>query len=265
MTGEAPRPSKRAAALQIAGAALVMAGWYLLFAFGGLGNRLEARSPALGIAAQIGGNALCALLVVFVGLRVSRQRWKDIGLGRAPLLPTLGWGLLGLLAVYISQAVIVGALLGTGALAWLPALDVTGHLDDKKRLAEQFNVLPLVSVVPLALLVGLYEEVLFRGFLLSRIGVLFDVDPIAAPGPTSPRLRGRVALVVLMTALVFGAGHGYQGGLGVAQTTIAGLGLGALVAMRRSLWPAIVAHACIDIIGLLAARFLLPLADKLPT
>jgi uncharacterized protein len=265
VSGEPPRPSKRAAALQIAGAALVMAGWLLLFVFGGVGDRLEARSPALAIAAQVGGNALLALLVVFVGLRASRQRWKDIGLGRAPLLPTVGWGLLGLLAVYISQAVIVGALLGTGALAWLPALDVTGHLDDKKRLAEQFNVLPLASVVPLALLVGLYEEVLFRGFLLSRIGVLLDVDPIAPTEPTSRQQRRRVALAVLVTAVLFGAGHAYQGALGVAQTTIAGLGLGALVAVRRSLWPAIVAHACIDIIGLLAARFLLPLADKLPT
>jgi membrane protease YdiL (CAAX protease family) len=261
VSGERPRPSKRAAALQIAGGALIMAGWYVAFVIGGLGERIDARSPALGIAAQIGGNALCALLVVAVGLRVSRQRWRDIGLGRAPLGPTIGWGLLGLLAVYVSQAVIVGALLGSGVLAWLPALDVTGHLDDKKRLAEQFNVLPLASVVPLALLVGFYEEVLFRGFLLSRVGVLLGVDAIEG---AAPHQRRRMVLAVVVTALLFGAGHLYQGALGALQTTIAGIGLGALVALRRSLWPSIVAHAGIDIIGLLAARLLLPLADKLP-
>lgn len=261
MSGDAPRPSKRSAALQIAGAALVMAGWYLVIAFGGLGDRLQARSPALAILVQVGGNALLAVALVALGLRASRQRWRDIGLGRTRLLPALGWGIVGLLAVYISQAVIVGALLGTGVLAWLPSLDVTGHLDDKKRLAEQFNVLPWASIVPLAMVVGFYEEVLFRGFLLTRIGVLFDVDPIEG-APMAQ--RGRVVLAVGVTALVFGAGHAYQGGLGVAQTTIAGLGLGALVALRRSLWPAIVAHTLIDVVGLLVARLLLPLADQLP-
>ena len=82
---EAPRPSKRSAALQIAGVALLLGGWYLLLALGGVGERIEPRSRALAIVVQVGGNALLGLTAVAIGLRVSRQRWRDIGLGRAPV------------------------------------------------------------------------------------------------------------------------------------------------------------------------------------
>ncbi len=66
-----------------------------------------------------------------------------------------------------------------------------------------------------------------------------------------------------LTALCFGAGHGYQGVLGVLQTTGAGIALGALTVWRKSLWPAIAAHLAIDAVGLLALKALQPLLHTL--
>ncbi|HEX7629191.1 MAG TPA: CPBP family intramembrane glutamic endopeptidase, partial [Candidatus Methylomirabilis sp.] len=94
------------------------------------------------------------------------------------------------------------------------------------------------------------EETVFRGFILGRLRASIPVQD--TPGAT----LCRDALAVVITALCFGAGHGYQGGLGLLQTTVAGVGLGALVVWRKSLWPAIGAHFAIDAFGLFVLKAL---------
>jgi len=66
--------------------------------------------------------------------------------------------------------------------------------------------------VPLVVFVGLWEETVFRGFLLGRLRAVFD-----APDRPETRLR-RDALAVVLSGAVFAAGHVYQGALGVLQT-----------------------------------------------
>jgi hypothetical protein len=68
----------------------------------------------------------------------------------------------------------------------------------------------------------------------------------------------RDALAIVLSALFFGAGHGYQGLLGLMQTTAAGLALGVLAVWRKSLWPCIGAHLAIDTFGLLVLKALKP-------
>ena len=79
-----------------------------------------------------------------------------------------------------------------------------------------------------------------------------------APRTMSPLAKNAIAVVI--SALVFGIGHLYQGVLGVGVTAFIGIALGAITLYHRSIWPAVIAHGFFD-----AASFLAVIAgaDKL--
>ena len=85
----------------------------------------------------------------------------------------------------------------------------------------------------LSLSAGVCEEVLYRGFLIR---FLHDG---AAPLP--------LAAALLVSSLIFGLGHVYQGLKGVLMTAIAGFGLGLLFLISGSLIPVMVLHALLDL------------------
>lgn len=86
---------------------------------------------------------------------------------------------------------------------------------------------------------GLLEEILFRGFLLTRVARLFANQPAGAV----------VGLVV--TSAAFGLCHLYQGWSGVLSTGFIGLLLGLVfLATKKNLWYAILTHGFINLTGL---------------
>ncbi len=110
--------------------------------------------------------------------------------------------------------------------------------------------IPAGAILPLTIFVGFWEETVFRGFLLGRLRA-------ALPAGETPRATfPRDAVAVALCGICFGAGHGYQGALGLMQTTTAGIVLGALTVWRGSLWSAIGAHLAIDTFGLLVIKAL---------
>jgi membrane protease YdiL (CAAX protease family) len=106
---------------------------------------------------------------------------------------------------------------------------------------------PFAAVALSMLFVGFYEEVLARGLLLQRCRRLFS--EVAGP-------LGAVWLPVLVSSALFGAAHGYQGWLGVAQTGLIGIVLALLTLRWGTLWPAILAHAMLNAGSLTLARSL---------
>jgi len=94
--------------------------------------------------------------------------------------------------------------------------------------------LSLPALLGLSLFIGLYEELLARGFLLHRARHLLG-------GWWGP---------VTVSSLLFGLGHAYQGAFGVIQTTIVGAVLAAAVLRYGTLWPAIIAHALVNAVSL---------------
>jgi hypothetical protein len=56
-------------------------------------------------------------------------------------------------------------------------------------------------------------------------------------------------LAAMLSALLFGAAHAYQGSAAMIRTGLLGLVFTAIVFMTRSLWPAIVLHAVVDAMG----------------
>ena len=85
----------------------------------------------------------------------------------------------------------------------------------------------------LSLAAGLGEELAFRGYALPLLADL------------GLGLWG----AALATAVPFGAMHAYQGWWGFARSALLGAGLGASVVVSGSVWPAVIAHAGIDVVG----------------
>ena len=83
---------------------------------------------------------------------------------------------------------------------------------------------------------GIWEELLFRGFLI------WFLAPYA----------GVVGAVAIST-LAFGLGHAYQGWRGIPRTGVIGLILAAAYVAGGSLWWVMAAHALLDLYGGLLA------------
>jgi sodium transport system permease protein len=108
-----------------------------------------------------------------------------------------------------------------------------------KRFTEFFdalNTLPLVvSLALVALLPGICEELLCRGFLLQSLW---------------PRLGAGAAVVV--TAIAFGLLH--LDPFRLATTIFLGLLFGLIVVWTGSIYPAMLAHACNNTFSFLVQR-----------
>ncbi|PYU40038.1 MAG: hypothetical protein DMG54_24650 [Acidobacteria bacterium] len=111
-----------------------------------------------------------------------------------------------------------------------------------ERLLPQSTV-ELLPYLALAITAGLCEEFLYRGFVMAvlvRVGL-----PSGA--------------VLLISSVLFGLAHSYQGRGGVVMTLFVGLILGTSRMAYDSLVPAIFWHAAVDVVaGTAGPRYLLP-------
>lgn len=59
---------------------------------------------------------------------------------------------------------------------------------------------------------------------------------------------------VLLSSVLFGLGHAYQGIVGILRTAIIGLAFGAGCALTKSLWWLVVAHVIVSLCAVAFAR-----------
>lgn len=186
-------------------------------------------NPTIPLALQV---ILLQGLIILLGLygllRWRKIPWSGIGLVR-PRARDMLRGLAVLLAVFLCNGIFAGLvmLLLPGALEQHHAHlgDVAGFL---------VGGLPLAAVAALMLFVAIYEELLARGFLLHRSRLL-----LAGIWPP-----------VMLSSLLFGLGHGYQGWIGIVQTALVGIVLARATLHWHTLWPAIIAHAVLNTVAL---------------
>lgn len=87
-------------------------------------------------------------------------------------------------------------------------------------------------------LAAFMEEMVYRGWLVARVAELARFT------------RGAWIAGVIVTSVVFGLAHLYQGASGVLATGLSGLLFGmAYLTSGRNLWCAILAHGIMDTIG----------------
>jgi CAAX protease family protein len=151
------------------------------------------------------------------------------------------------------EAVLRDVLLA--ACFWLVAIAVLGigghllRLDQGGKLETMRRQLGfLVPATTLELLVwfclcataGFCEEIIFRGYLQKQFALITRSTPAG----------------VVLSAIIFGAAHGYEGGPRMVLIGIYGLMFGLLAAFRKSLRPGMIAHAWHDALAGAVMRLL---------
>jgi len=164
---------------------------------------------------------------VFLGIRKRGVTLRDLIDGRW----RSGWDLLrdigiaiGFWVVSITVLSLLGHALGLGGAG--------AETDIKNKLgalipSTRFELLLFVLV---SLTAGFCEEVMFRGYLQRQFAALTKVDSIA----------------IILQAIVFGLGHGYEGYARMIVIGVYGAMFGILVFWRKSLRPGMMSHAMHD-------------------
>ena len=164
-------------------------------------------------------------LVVFVYLSVRgktlKQAISELGLNRKTLnRSTLFLALLLFLVVLALE-------FGIGIFQVVTGIQVPTNVQ------QVFAGLPLYFVVFTVVVAPINEEILFRGFLVPRIGIIFSALIFAALHYLSYN-----SIAEFIAALVFGLLAGY------------------VRERYKSLYPSIIAHVAINLIGMLALAIL---------
>lgn len=180
---------------------------------------------------------LLLTIMAWVSLRLRLLRWRDVGLKRPDRwLTTIGLALLIGIGYQVVDIFIIAPVLES----------ITGEAVDLSLFNNlQGNLLMLLFLLVVSWTEAAFiEEMFFRGYLFNRITGLFAKERLG------------VSMALIVTSLLFGAAHAYQGISGVVDTALAGLLLGLLYLYAgRNLWLPILAHGVIDTVGFLIIFF----------
>jgi uncharacterized protein len=195
--------------------------------------------------------ALYASTIAFQWVAATLVAWRAWAHGYTAA--QLGWNLHG------RTRIVIASLVGAAIIATLQWLNLRrmGKVPVAARGALQAiaeRILPqsaveLLPYLALAITAGLCEEFLYRGFamaVLSRVGL-------------------PVWTVVLLSSVLFGLAHLYQGRGGLVSTLVVGAVLGTGRFAYDSLVPVIFWHGAIDVVaGIAGPRYLLRAAAVAP-
>ena len=183
--------------------------------------------PADNFGMGFGAVLCCALL-----LRLAGHRDVTIGWTGSQFVTNVILGLAVLFATYLVlvQVVFVAVILYPDLLS--------GPSTAQKAIEASLPPMPVWAVMLMGAFVAFWEEVVFRGFLLTRLQAV---------------LR-RWWLTVPLGALIFGVIHPYQGPLAMAVIAVLGLVMGLLFVWRKSLVPVMTYHLVHDVLMLQLLR-----------
>lgn len=191
-------------------------------------RRIAEFSPVLGFLwtnVMLGVVSLAIVAVVLLG---RRQSAAVVGLTRFSVGKTIGLALATVPACYAAHMTTVTIFLK------LTGQSFEDLIVERAEFFKDLPTVPPLIAVAFSLFVGVHEEILFRGFILGRLRALLRSTPAG----------------VVVSSVVFGLLHGYQGMIGVVQTTTVGLILAIVAAHFRTIWPVIIAHGLFDAISL---------------
>jgi membrane protease YdiL (CAAX protease family) len=140
-----------------------------------------------------------------------------------------------------ATAVAYGLIIFSSMTLWLVWPELLDQMEENaQRIQDMVPRLHPLGFAGMAAMVGLYEELVFRGFLMTRLR----------------RATGSWALAVLVSTAIFTALHALdQTHAALISVTILSLVFSAVTIWRRSLVPAIVAHALFDLSQLLGLYY----------
>lgn len=159
----------------------------------------------------------------------------------------LGWGS----TPYDLTAVLV--LSGFLALYLLDLYREAGNHESREETRQEFRKMgfmptsatQFLNFIFLAVAAGFCEEVIYRGFMITYLRELLGESPVA------------IVAVLTIPAISFGLGHFYQGGKAVLKIILMAVLFGFFYLRTNTLWPLMLLHTAIDIVGGLLSWWLL--------
>jgi membrane protease YdiL (CAAX protease family) len=196
-------------------------------------RRLRGFGPLgiLAIVVILAGNFLflpLSAILVLVWARLSQTPWRDLGYVRPKSwVRAVAIGVVFGVALKLVMKAIVMPLFGA------PPINEAYHF-----LAGNTAALPgMVWLIVVG--AGFGEETVFRGYLFERFRRLLG-DSVSAR-----------TFIVLFTSAWFGIIHyPFQGLPGAEQATVVGLVFGTIFAIKRQIFPLMVAHVAFDLMAL---------------
>jgi len=178
------------------------------------------------------GSAPWLLAAGIVSFRLRGPGWRAVGLARpASVSWTIAIGVLVGLGYQVAGTYIVEPLIARLTSGALPDVSQFRPLLGNEALLVFWLTLSWT-------LAAVVEELAFRGWILTRCVEL---------GGGSRRAW---VAAVLVSSVLFGAVHAYQGLSGMIATGLTGVVFGATyLATGRNLWTAIIAHGTLDTAG----------------
>lgn len=178
------------------------------------------------------GNSLFIGGVVLLNKNTIGWSWTDLGLGR----PKNWWKPVLMTVLLFFSLVLFSRFLQ-------PYFYLIGERPDISQLFIIKDNLPILifSIILVWATAAFLEELVFRGFLIPALEILFG------------RNRWSTWVALLLSSMIFGLIHAWQGISGILITTCIGFIFGiAYLLNGRRIWPIIAVHGIVDTITLVS-------------
>lgn len=188
-------------------------GYLLTYSWNPADQRWLHIGDSLGLGS---GGALGCVFLVLLG----RRKLDSIGWTSRKAATEAGIGIICLVGIYALMIAVAFAI-----VAHDPSILDTPSAA-QQAIEASFPKMSFAAMLLFCLFVAVYEEIVFRGFLLTRLHAIVR----------------RWWLAVAISSLVFALLHLYEGPLAVGMIGLLGLVLGSLFAWRKSLVAPITCH-----------------------
>ena len=211
-----------------------------------LGNSLLGSSKLEVVRSRLflyGGTFITELvlvLIIWFGIRLRGIRMRDLIGGRWDTVEDF------LLDIALAAGFWFVALIALFGLRVALGLIDIHHMAQSQEAAVKVlapmaphTYLEAAAFVGLSLSAGLFEEIIFRGYLQRQFHALAN----------------NVILGIVVSGIIFGLAHGYQGARLMVVIAVFGMFFGIMAYLRKSLRPGMIAHAFQDSIAGVALFF----------
>jgi membrane protease YdiL (CAAX protease family) len=191
-------------------------------------NNTPAFIESLGVYGRVVIMGSLTSLLVFMFLRRDREPVRAVGLHLKDLQGEVWaafWSLVIIFAFNLSVMIVISM--------FLPDL-ATKLAKERTEVLKLFPTISPLWLILITAFVGFYEELVFRGFLITRLKAV----------------AGNIWIAVFISSLIFGVAHSYQDSLAMVQITVIAFIFGTMFVLRKSLISPILAHMAFDFINL---------------